>query len=64
MNFKQIQNRMFEFLSVVVIKTITPSFQLKDVFCFLVDRRNGKAIINSHTQVEVSGIEPRLWHSA
>jgi len=26
---------------------------------FLIDRRNGKAIINSHTQVEVSGFESR-----
>jgi len=29
------------------------------LFFFLVDRRNGKAIINLHTQVEVSGFEPR-----
>ncbi|AES89582.1 hypothetical protein MTR_4g077460 [Medicago truncatula] len=27
-------------------------------FFFLVDRQNGKVIINSHTQVEVPGFEP------
>ena len=29
------------------------------IFFFFVDRRNGKTIINSHTQVEVLGFEPR-----
>jgi len=33
-------------------------------FFFLVDRRNGKAIINSHTQVEVPGFEPWSWRPA
>ncbi|AES69601.1 hypothetical protein MTR_3g031980 [Medicago truncatula] len=28
----------------------------------LSDRRNGKAIINSHTQVKVPEFEPRSWH--
>ena len=38
----------------------------KDIgsFYFLVDKRNDKANINSHTQVEVPGFEPRSWHPA
>jgi len=33
-------------------------------FIFPIDRRNGKAIINSHTQVEVPEFEPRSWRLA
>jgi hypothetical protein len=31
------------------------------LFFLLVDRRNEKVIINSHTQVEESGFKPRSW---
>ncbi|AES81241.1 hypothetical protein MTR_7g090130 [Medicago truncatula] len=31
---------------------------------FMISGRNGKAIINSHTQMEVPGFELRSWHPA
>ncbi|KEH34132.1 hypothetical protein MTR_3g061805 [Medicago truncatula] len=37
---------------------------LKVVDNFNKDRRNGKTIISSHTQVEVPGFEPWPWHPA
>jgi len=37
----------------------TSIFRLLEKFFFIVDRRNEKAIIKSHIQVEVPGFEPR-----